>query len=87
MKYTVDVKSIMIGFFTATLLFAAFSFKQDTSDETGRYQTSLGQGGMVILDTKTGAYITNTDATNGGWRSGTFSHTHKVVKPTKDKYL
>lgn len=87
MKYTVDVKSLIIGFFTAGLLFAAFSFKQDTSDSVGRYQTVIGEKGMVILDTKTGAYITNTDATNSGWRTGNFQNTHTAVKPTKDSRL
>jgi hypothetical protein len=87
MKFTIDVKSTLIGFFTAGLLLAAFSFKQDSADSVGRYQTSMGEKGMVIIDTKTGAYITNTDATNSGWRSGNFSNTHTVVKPTKDRSL
>jgi len=86
MKYQADIKSIIIGFLGATLLFATFSFK-DESPEKGRYQTAVGDKGVVILDTQTGAYIMNIDATNIGWRKGDFPYTHNTVKPTKEKYL
>lgn len=72
MKYSVDIKSVMIGLFITTLLFGAFSFKQEGSEPVGRYQTSLGEKGVVILDTKTGAYIINTTATNDSWHKVPF---------------
>ena len=87
MKYSVDIKSVMLGLFIAMLLFGTFSFKQEVSEPVGRYQTSLGQQGVVILDTKTGAYIINTDASNVKWHKGTFSHTHEIAADTKDKNL
>lgn len=87
MKYSIDIKSVTIGLFIATLLFGAFSFKQDGAEQAGRYQTAVGVNGIVILDTKTGAYITNTDATNRGWHKGNFAHTSEIVTPTKDKDL
>ncbi|AMP98768.1 MULTISPECIES: hypothetical protein [Pedobacter] len=87
MKYSIDIKSVTIGLFIATLLFGAFSFKQDGAEPVGRYQTAVGVNGVVILDTKTGAYITNTDATNNGWRKGNFAHTSEIVTATKDKNL
>ncbi|MBB5622850.1 hypothetical protein HDE69_003932 [Pedobacter cryoconitis] len=87
MKYSIDIKSVMIGLFIATVLFGAFSFKQEGSEPVGRYQTSVGEKGVVILDTKTGAYITNPYVTNNGWSKGNFSHTSEIVKDTKDKNL
>lgn len=87
MKYQVDIKSIMIGLLSAAFLFATFSFKDENSEKEGRYQTSVGDKGVVILDTKTGAYIINIDATNNGWRKGDFITTHNVVKASKDKNL
>lgn len=87
MKYSVDIKSVMMGLFIATLLFGAFSFKQEGAEPAGRYQTAIGQSGVVILDTKTGAYIINPYATNNGWHKGNFAHTSEIVTATKDKNL
>lgn len=87
MKYSVDLKSLMIGFFTATLLFAAFSFKQDTSENVGRYQTSVGTKGIIMIDTKTGDYIINTEASDYKSRKGNFTHTHNLAEALKDKNL
>ena len=80
MRNQVNFKSILIGFFSAALLIAAFSFKQNSTDKEGRYQTAVGESGVVILDTKTGEYIINTDGTNRGWRKGDFSNTHRIGK-------
>lgn len=87
MKYSIDIKSVMVGLFISTLLFGAFSFKQEGSEQVGRYQTAVGEKGVVILDTKTGAYITSPYATNAGWSKGNFAHTSEIVKDTKDKNL
>ncbi|RAJ32135.1 hypothetical protein [Pedobacter cryoconitis] len=87
MKYSVDIKSVMLGLFMATLLFGVFSFKQEGSETVGRYQTTVGEKGVVILDTKTGAYIINPYATDNGWHKGTFSHTSEIATATKDKNL
>lgn len=84
MKHQVDIKSVMIGFLSTALLVAAFSFKDGETGKEGRYQTSVGQQGVVILDTKTGEYIINTDLSNNGWRKGDFSSTHHGSKGNKD---
>ncbi|MBA9076896.1 MULTISPECIES: hypothetical protein [Rufibacter] len=85
MKLQLDTKSIMIGFLSAALLISAFSFKNDSSGNGGKYQTSMGERGIIILDTETGAYIINTDATNSGWRKGNFENTFKVSKDNLDR--
>ena len=80
MKKQLDSKSIVIGFLSAALLISAFSFKSGNAVNEGKYQTSMGEKGIIILDTETGAYIINTDATNSGWRKGDFENTFKVSK-------
>lgn len=87
MKYSVDIKSLIIGFFTASLLFVAFSFKQDSSETVGRYQSVMGAKGMIILDTKTGDYIINAEASDYKSRKGNFGHTHELAEAQKDKNL
>lgn len=80
MKQQVDFKSIMIGFLGAALIFTAFSFKHEGSDKAGRYQTSLAESGIVILDTQTGDYILDYSTDNKDWRKGNFSDTHLMSK-------
>jgi hypothetical protein len=80
MKYQVDVKSILIGFLSAALLIGAFSFKEETSQKEGRYQTSVAESRVVILDTKTGAYIMSMNLSNYNWQKGDFSTTYSVSK-------
>ena len=80
MKYQVDFKSILIGFLSATLLIGTFSFKDEPSEKEGRYQTSVAESGVVILDTKTGAYIMSMNLSNYNWQKGDFSTTHSVSK-------
>ena len=83
MKYQVDIKSILIGFLSAALLIGIFSFKDQSSEKEGRYQTAVGEKGVVILDTKTGAYIVNTYLTDRDWRKGDFSNPHQLSKSGK----
>ena len=80
MKYKVDIKSILIGFLSAALLIGTFSFKDETSEKEGRYQTSVAESGVVILDTKTGAYIMSMNLGNYNWKKGDFSTTHSASK-------
>lgn len=80
MKYQVDFKSILIGFLSAALLMGAFSFKDETSEKEGRYQTSVAESGVVILDTKTGAYIMSMNLSDYNWKKGDFSTTHSLSK-------
>jgi len=83
MKYQVDIKSVFIGFLGTALLFATFSFKQEPAESEERYKTTMGQQGVVILDTKTGAYILNSDLSNNGWRKGDFTSTHEISRGNK----
>jgi hypothetical protein len=80
MKYSVDFKSLMIGFGIAALLMGTFSFKDESSEKEGRYQTAVSESGVVILDTKTGAYIMSMNFSNYNWTKGDFSTTHSVSK-------
>lgn len=80
MKYQIDLKSILIGFLSAALLIGTISFKEETFEKEGRYQTSVAESGVVILDTKTGAYIMSGNLFNYDWKKGDFSTTHSVSK-------
>jgi hypothetical protein len=80
MKHNLDIKSVIIGLMGGMLLIGALSFKAEDSQKDGRYQTFVAERGVVILDTKTGAYILNTDLSNTGWRKGDFANTHSVSK-------
>lgn len=80
MKYQVDFKSILIGVLSAALLMGTFSFKDQTPEKEGRYQTSVAESGVVILDTKTGAYIISMSLGNNNWQKGDFSTTHSLSK-------
>ena len=80
MERNLDIKSVIIGLISGILLIGALSFKMEDSQRDGRYQTFVAESGVVILDTKTGAYILNTNLTNSGWRKGDFANTHSVSK-------
>ena len=80
MKHNLDIKSVMIGLIGGILLIGALSFKMEDSQKDGRYQTAVGEKGIVILDTQTGAYILNMNLGNNGWRKGDFANTHKLSK-------
>ncbi|WP_207436001.1 hypothetical protein [Sabulibacter ruber] len=80
MKNQLDFKSLAIGFLSAALLIMGFSFKNSTPGQGGRFQSEVGENGVIVLDTETGAYIINTDMTNSGWRKGDFQTTYKLSK-------
>jgi hypothetical protein len=80
MKYQVDIKSVLIGFLSAALLIGTLSFKDETAEKVGRYQTSVAESGVVILDTQTGAFLINTNLSNYQWQKGDFSTIHSVSK-------
>ncbi|WP_181307114.1 hypothetical protein [Rufibacter sp. XAAS-G3-1] len=85
MKTQFDLKSIVIGFLSAALLTMAFSFKNGNTGQGARFVTEVGERGVIVLDTETGAYIINTDLSNMGWRKGDFETTHKVSKDNLTK--
>ncbi|MFB9863755.1 hypothetical protein [Rufibacter immobilis] len=80
MKNQIDIKSLLIGFLSAALIIMAFSFKNSTTGQGGRFQAETSETGVIVLDVETGAYIINTDMTNNKWRKGDFQTTHKVSK-------
>lgn len=57
MKHQLDLKSTLVGVLCALLLTVIISFKNSADTSTGKYQTAIGETGVVILDTQTGAYI------------------------------
>jgi len=86
MKYQVDIKSVLIGFLTAGLLISIISFKNNGNEQDGKFKTVIGEKGIVILDTETGAYILTPYITTTGkmdWIKGDFYDTHKASKDNK----
>lgn len=86
MKYELDVKSILIGFLGAALLIGIISFKNNSTEQDGKFKTVIGEKGIVILDTQTGAYILAPYIQSSGkmdWIKGDFYNTHKVSKDNK----
>ena len=78
MKITIDMRSLVMGFFAAGLIFMAISFKNGETDQKGVYQTALGEKGIVILNTETGDYIMRPTIETIGtvkWIKGTFNDT------------
>jgi len=81
MKVTLDTKSILIGFLGAALLLTAFSFKQNSDDQEGKYRTTMVDKGVIILDTQNGDYIFTPYLPASGkveWYKGSFQNTHSV---------
>lgn len=73
MKHSLDFKSIIIGFLSATLLAGIISFKNSADGPTGKYQTAVWESKVVILDTQSGAYIIGTSITpKSKWIRGNF---------------
>lgn len=85
MRNQFDLKSLLIGFLSAALLISTFSFKNETTSSPGRYQTSVGERGVAILDTQTGAYLLATDLTGYNWSKGEFENTFQAVKDNTRK--
>lgn len=86
MKNNIDIKSLVIGFLSAGLLTSVIGFKNNSSETEGKFQTVIGEKGVVILDTHTGAYILAPyirDAGKMEWIKGEFYNTHKVSKDNK----
>ena len=53
MKAQIDLKSVLCGVAIGVLAVVAIG-AATSSNETGRYQVSAGQGAAVIVDTRTG---------------------------------
>jgi len=80
MKNQLDIKSTVIGFLSAALLIAIFSFKSSNTESGGKFQTDVSENGVIILDTESGAYIIATDMTGYHWTKGNFANTHQISK-------
>ncbi|MDT0642831.1 hypothetical protein RM553_08310 [Zunongwangia sp. F363] len=86
MKIQLDIKSTIIGFLSAALLIATFSFKSSNAWVGGKFQTEVSEKGVIILDTETGAYIMTSDMRGYDWNKGNFTNTHQISKDnTKGK--
>jgi len=81
MKITLDIKSVIIGLLSAGIIFSTISFKDRHEADGGKFRTVIGEKGIVILDSETGAYIIAPEVMNIGkmqWVKGDFYETHKV---------
>ncbi len=86
MKITLDIRSLIFGFLAAGLLFMVISFKNSQDENSGKFRTTIGEKGIVILDTETGAYIIAPNMRDFGkvqWIKGDFYNTHKTGKDNK----
>jgi hypothetical protein len=86
MKITLDIKSMIFGFMAAGLVLIALSFKNGQTDHPGKYRTTIGEKGIVILDTETGAYIMAPEIRTFGnvqWIKGDFNTTYQTGKDNK----
>lgn len=76
----------MIGFLGTALLVSIISFKNNSDENEGKFKTVIGEQGIVILDSQTGAYIvapTMREAGKVQWIKGDFYNTHKTGKDNK----
>lgn len=90
MKHQVDIKSVLIGFLGAALLISTISFKNNGEEQDGKFKAVIGEKGIVILDTQTGAYILTPYIQTPGkmdWIKGDFYNTHKVSKDNKKEFI
>ncbi|RZK67222.1 MAG: hypothetical protein EOO92_24450 [Pedobacter sp.] len=84
MKLQLDIKSLVVGFVGAALLITSFSFKDQQDGENGRYTTKRMEYGIIILDTKTGDFIRNSNSANeNNWYKGSFRAIHAEVVTKK----
>lgn len=86
MRITLDIRSLILGFLAAGLLFMAISFKNGQVGDSGKFRTVMGEKGIAILDTETGAYIIAPDIRDFGkvqWIKGDFYNTHKTGRDNK----
>lgn len=86
MKKDLDVKSLLIGFLGAGLLISLISFKSNSDEKESKFQTAIGEKGVVIIDTQSGAYIIAPDIRDIGkvqWIKGDFMNTYKTGKDNK----
>ena len=80
---TIDLKSLCLGALGVLCIGLLSNFnpadqpRNDAADEVGRYQAVSGEGGLLILDTKTGQYIMPKNAIGRTiWTKGDFTTTH-----------
>lgn len=76
----------MIGFLGTALLVSIISFKNNSDENEGKFKTVIGEQGIVILDSQTGAYIIAPAMRDFGkvqWIKGDFYSTHKTGKDNK----
>lgn len=81
MKITLDIKSVIIGLLSAGIIFSTISFKDKNETDGGKFRAVVGEKGVVILDSETGAYIVAPDPSPVGkirWVKGDFYETHKA---------
>ena len=80
MKITIDMRSLVMGFCAAGLLFMAISFKNGETESKGAYRTTMSEKGIVILNTETGDYIITPLIEFSGrvqWMKGNFANTYR----------
>lgn len=80
MKITIDMRSLVMGFFAAGLIFMAISFKNGETESNGPYITAMSEKGILIFNTETGNYIMTPNIEFSGrvtWMKGNFNNTYR----------
>ncbi|BAV05557.1 hypothetical protein FLA_1564 [Filimonas lacunae] len=76
------MRSAIAGAVVAIIIVAAFSFSaQQTTIDTGRYETKMGEKGIIILDVHTGQYVIAPEVMTAGqvqWIKGKFDDIYKT---------
>ena len=75
-----DIKSMIIGVFGAALIITTLGFNKPEPDDTGKFQVTSSERGIIILDTQTGDYILDSKVEYIGkmqWIKGDFKASYK----------
>ncbi|MCX2452566.1 hypothetical protein OQX61_14915 [Pedobacter sp. PLR] len=88
MKITLDIKSLIIGFMASALIMMGLSFKNGEAENTGKYKTTIGEKGIVVLDTETGVFIISNGIYGTGrmdWTKVNFADAYETGREFKKK--
>jgi len=88
MKITLDTKSLLIGLTVASFAFLAIGSKSQLETNNGKFQTTMRDNVILILNTENGDYLVAADLIDlrrNKWIKGEFYKSFKTAKdPNKE---